>query len=136
MPDAKMQAVIDVLPASRGVRQACASVGVQVPEFFFKLASNRAKWEKPYADAKAAQVELLAESIHDVPLDYLERKGATGVQAALVKTYVDSLKWTLARTMPKKYGDRLSIDDNSSTTAEKLRAALREIDRKTSGDED
>jgi len=58
------------------------------------------------------------------------------VQAALIKTHVDSLKWTLARTMPKKYGDRLSIDDNSSTTAEKLRAALREIDRKTSGDED
>lgn len=76
-----------------------------------------------YALAKEASAESMADEIlaiaDDGSNDYMERTGKDGATAWVLnhehiqrsKLRVDARKWLLAKLQPKKYGDRVAIDD-------------------------
>ena len=70
-----------------------------------------------YTRAKKDQIDFLAEEINRLTYDMqdLIRRGKTyhegNVNAAVaaLRVQIDSLKWTLSKLDPKKYGDKLDV---------------------------
>jgi len=72
-----------------------------------------------YAQAKAEQSENCVDEIHQLELKCLEEikacnpKVANAIQAAY-RTQIDTVKWIASKLKPKKYGERLNVDQDTT----------------------
>lgn len=65
-----------------------------------------------YTRAKEQQADASSEDITEIADEV--RRGLIDPQAARVA--IDAYKWTASKLKPKKYGDKLDIDQNSNVT--------------------
>jgi len=77
----------------------------------FKWLDAHESFAKQYARACDERVETFAEEIKDLS-DEAVGKGAAGVNAK--KLQIETRKWLMGKTKPKKYGDRVQVDNTHS----------------------
>lgn len=88
------------------------------PSSIFKWLSENSEFSDKYARAKEMQAELFASQIIDIAdersNDSDPENGNVYVQRDRLR--VDSRKWIVSKLLPKKYGDKVSVDNNISIT--------------------
>lgn len=96
-----------------------------------------AKWAKAYEEfgkqyARAREDLLLHWA--DQIVDIADMTEADQAKVALAKLQIESRKWTLAKLMPKVFGDRVQVDGNLNvTTHEDQLRRLEELERAAAG---
>lgn len=131
-----------MVDGGKSTTAACAEVGIRW-QVFSEWVQRRPENGEQYARARSLLLERMAEEIHEIADTPMMGETATTKQDGFVevksgdmiehrKLRIDARKWTLAKLMPHKYGDRQTIDHNvSADTAAILMAA-----RKRSGKQD
>lgn len=83
---------------------------------FFEWIGTHKEFSDKYARAKAEQADTLIEEILDIsdaemPKDVFGKIDSAAVNHARLK--VDTRKWIAGKMRPKKYGEKLLLDDDS-----------------------
>jgi hypothetical protein len=81
-----------------------------------------------YARAKDDQIEFVADEINRLTyeMQHLLREGVTyneiNVNAAVatLRVQVDALKWQLSKLAPKKYGDKIEVENTGTLTVKSV----------------
>lgn len=107
----------------QSVREICRDEEMPAMSTVFRWLAEKTTFQEQYARAKGAQGEYYAEEILDIAddgtNDWVERKGSEGQSLGWVlngehvqrsRLRVDSRKWLLSKLLPKKYGDKIEID--------------------------
>ena len=81
---------------------------------FFKWLDENESFANQYARACNERVEAFREDIKDIA-DEAVGQDAAGVQAA--KLRIETRKWLMGKANPKKYGDRVQVDNTHSFEA-------------------
>lgn len=107
---------------SKSMRTICGEVGIVMQTFLNWLSSNE-DFLAQYTRAKEQQADFLAEEILDIAdnsdNDTIEVK-RNGIKTVVENTEwvnrsklrVEARKWVAAKLKPKKYGDRIDINQN------------------------
>lgn len=105
------------------VREIGEMAGLPGTTTIFRWLVSKPLFREQYALAKEAGAEVLADELiaiaDDGSNDYMLRTGRDGSEAWVLngehvqrsKLRVDTRKWVLAKLLPKKYGDRVAIED-------------------------
>lgn len=106
----------------KSMRVACQLAGVHPSTFYRELSSDEALRDN-YARARDAQADKLAGEIVEIAdeLHIEARYDGDGVKLDLSSNMVarnrlrvDARKWAASKLAPKKYGDRLEVDNKLS----------------------
>lgn len=85
---------------------------------FIEWLANDESLSKQYAYACEARAELKFESIEEDYIEEPQRDRETGridpAWVNLQRLKIDAKKWELAKMLPKKYGDRVEVDNQHS----------------------
>lgn len=77
------------------------------------ISLNREGFGDMYAKAKEDQADFLADDILriiDKPETFVDENGLERNDVAMMRLKVDSLKWQAMKLKPKRYNDKLQID--------------------------
>lgn len=92
-------------------------LGFALSGIFCWLRENK-QFSEQYAQAKQEQAEALVEEMHEIsdepPSVITDDKGVTRYDSAGVqwqRLRVDTRKWIASKLKPKKYGERLGLDN-------------------------
>jgi hypothetical protein len=106
---------------SIGLHKICKEVGISAVTFFEWLKEDT-ELSNRYARAREAQAELLADQIIEIADDSThDTKTIVGKAGDLIeventewtnrsKLRVEARKWIAAKLKPKKYGDKVEVD--------------------------
>jgi hypothetical protein len=101
---------------SIGLHKICKEVGISAVTFFEWIKED-AELSNRYARAREAQAELLADQIIQLADDksgdtQAGEFGEVGNAAAIQRSrlQVEARKWIAAKLKPKKYGDKVEVD--------------------------
>lgn len=117
------QIVIDMVSNGKTLKSACEAIGIYYSTVFRKIAANP-KFREQMEEARAAGYEILAEEClqiaDETTFDTIE--GAHGPRAdkewmQRSKLRVETRLKLLAKWHPKKYGDKLEIEQKTATVA-------------------
>lgn len=109
----------------QSLRKICADEHMPAVRTIFNWFHMFPEFLQQYTRAKQEQAEAFAEEILDIAdessNDFIE-DAATGlkklnsehVQRARLR--IDTRKWLMSKMMPKKYGDKLDVEQNGSLT--------------------
>lgn len=110
--------IFNSLENGNSLRRTLSVIDLPAKTFYEWLDSDEEK-SKQYARSKELGIEARFESIE---ADYLEKPKVTadgkidGSWVALQRLKIDSKKWELSKLAPKKYGDKLEVDQNTNMT--------------------
>jgi hypothetical protein len=100
-------AILEGLADGQSLRAICRRSDMPAISTVMKWCSEDDVWAEQYARARAAGDDAMAEDIQDIAdddtLDHNDRK-----------VRIDARKWLLGKRQPKKYGDKLDIDQRHS----------------------
>lgn len=137
-PETKAR-VLERIAAGESVRQICRDEGMPSWTAIARWLKEDASFREQYVRAKEDGAEAMADDILEIAdnasNDWMERNDKdnpgwvfNGEAARRSQIRIDARKWLLAKTQPKKYGDRLDVDANVTCKVDLLGAlkALRE----------
>ena len=137
-PETKAR-VLERIAAGESVRQICRDEGMPSWTAIARWLKEDASFREQYVRAKEDGAEAMADDILEIAdnasNDWMERNDKdnpgwvfNGEAARRSQIRIDARKWLLAKTQPKKYGDRLDVDANVTHKVDLLGAlkALRE----------
>lgn len=110
--------IFNSLENGNSLRRTLSVIDLPAKTFYEWLDADEEK-SKQYARSKELGIEARFESIE---ADYLEKPKVTadgkidGSWVALQRLKIDSKKWELSKLSPKKYGDKLEVDQNTNMT--------------------
>jgi hypothetical protein len=113
------QAIITAIEDNTSIRKACKAQGVSPKCFWDGIDAKPDSWGNQYARAKEQQTENLLEDIHDLEDEMVQAvqgcdpKVANAVATAY-RCKIDNLKWIASKLKPKKYGERLAVDQDTT----------------------
>lgn len=111
------------------LRTICAADGMPASSTVYLWLREKAEFSEQYAHARAIQADALADEIIELA-DQCEPETAAVAKA---KVQIDARKWKAARLAPKKYGDKVEVDNVSTDgsmrpqpvlTGEEIKAAI------------
>ena len=97
--------VLDQVMEGQTLTRACQNVGLKRAAFYLRM-NSRPSLSDAYTRALEAMVECNLDKIDTVAYEVADVQ-----QARLIS---DNLKWSVAKRMPKKYGDRLDVNVTST----------------------
>ena len=99
--------ICDLLEEGKSLRQALVIENISQGAFTNYINSDKDRQEQ-YARSRDIGTDAMADEMLAVAYDdSKDDKSPQAIQRA--RLIVDSIKWTLARRNPKKYGDRLDV---------------------------
>ena len=110
--------IFNSLENGNSLRRTLSVIDLPAKTFYEWVDADEEK-SKQYARSKELGIEARFESIE---ADYLEKPKVTadgkidGSWVALQRLKIDSKKWELSKLAPKKYGDKLEVDQNTNMT--------------------
>jgi hypothetical protein len=115
----KMLKVCEIIATShKGVHTACKEINLGLTTFYNWLEANSENRER-YARARESQADLLVEEMislsDDKSGDLLHTDiGEQGNNANVTRSrlQVDTRKWIAAKLRPKKYGDKVEVENS------------------------
>lgn len=101
--------ILDGLADGKSLRTICKGDDVPAISTVMKAISEDPALAEQYARARAAGDDAMAEDIQSIADDPKLDPNDKRVR-------IDARKWLLAKRQPKKYGDRLEIDQRTEVT--------------------
>jgi hypothetical protein len=104
------------------MRSICNDEGMPVCSTVFKWLSENKDFSEQYARAREIQAEIMADEIieiaDDSTNDFMEMQKKNGATVLVcdqeninrARLRVDSRKWVAAKLLPKKYGDKQTVE--------------------------
>lgn len=107
------------LAAGESTRTICASGGDMPPSTtFWRWMQNDAEMRAAYDRATTDRAERYAEEIQSIADELADVDDLTPEQVQLAKLRCDNRKWTAARLLPKRYGDRTIVSGDADNPVE------------------
>ena len=115
------------LAEGMSIRQICEQPKTPDKAQVFRWLAKYEEFRDQYAKAKRQGIEALAEEIIDIAddgtNDYMENEDRDGHLAYKVngeavarsRLRIDARKWILAKLIPKKYGEKIEVDQIGET---------------------
>jgi hypothetical protein len=104
--------------SSDGLQKICESEGVSAVAFYSWVKEDKELLNR-YAHARELQAEYLADQILDIAddktgdlVDSEFGQQGNAANVARSKLQVEARKWIAAKLKPKKYGDKVEIEQN------------------------
>lgn len=105
MTDAiKQQSLLLISTTTKSIKSICKVIGVNHDTFFTELLTDKI-FSDQYVRAKEQQAALFADEL----IDRARKKSSDTVAAMDKRIEIDTIKWALSKTLPKKYGDSSHI---------------------------
>jgi hypothetical protein len=115
--------ICERLGLGESLRKICEDAEMPGKSTVMRWLHDHAEFRDQYARAREAQAEYWAEEIiqisdddqHDAVID--PETGATKQNSEFIarsRLRVDTRKWLMARMAPKKYGDKIDIDQHTT----------------------
>jgi len=114
----------DIIERQMSVRTSITNHHVSWAKFF-KVMDDFPEKEKQYTRALELRTEIMADEILEIADDKTndslftdkgEKENKEWINRS--KTKIDTRKWLMAKRMPKKYGDKLNIDQKTTISVE------------------
>lgn len=105
------ESILALMREGSSLRQACEQVGVKKTTFLDwverepALADQYARAREQMLDAQAEQLEAIGDEA---------ARAETAVQVAGLRLKADNRKWLLSKLAPKRYGDKLEIEQRTT----------------------
>ena len=114
--------ICERLANGESLRRICEDEAMPAKSSVFKWLSNDKEFADQYARAREAQADSWADDIVQISDDgandtYKDEEGHERTNHEVVaraRLRVDTRKWLMARMAPKKYGDKLDIDQKTT----------------------
>jgi hypothetical protein len=110
--------ICDLIASGLSLRKAIEKSNTIKKTTFLDWCRTDAEKADQYARAKEDSIDLKFESIEQDYLESPQRDPESGridsAWVALQRLKIDAKKWELAKLMPKKYGDKLELDNKHS----------------------
>ena len=97
--------VIDDI-SNKGVSLITAIKGKMSPTKFYELLKDKDR-DETYTRAREARADIIADEIIQIADNC---KGEDNVAVQRDRLKVDTRKWLLSKLMPKRYGDRIEVE--------------------------
>jgi hypothetical protein len=118
---------VDLKESPLGLHHVCEKNNVKRTTFLEWVELSKENIDK-YARAKDDQIEFVADEINRLTyeMQHLLREGVTyseiNVNAAVatLRVQVDALKWQLSKLAPKKYGDKIEVENTGTLTVKSV----------------
>ncbi|MDG3577135.1 terminase small subunit protein [Rhizobium sp. YJ-22] len=136
-------AICDRLASGLSLRAVCRNKAMPSKSTVFKWLAQNAAFADQYARAREAQADTFVDemvAIADTPKIGQKTK-RTGDGKVEVTTFdmtehrrlqIETRKWVAARMRPKKYGDRIDVDQKTTHEAgDSIKALMDAIDGRT-----
>ena len=93
----------------QSLRSICQHQDMPDKATVFRWLEANNEFRDQYARARVAQADTFAEEI----LDIADETSADQAHVALSKLRIDTRKWVMSKTAPKKYGEKFSAELSS-----------------------
>jgi hypothetical protein len=113
----KFDKILSVIEGGQSLRQALKIFQISSRTFYMWIESDKTI-EKQYARAIELRAEAKFDSIQDDYLEDPQRDPESGridsAWVALQRLKIDAKKWEVSKLFPKKYGEKLELDNKHS----------------------
>jgi hypothetical protein len=113
----KFDKILLVIEGGQSLRQALKTFQISSRTFYMWIESDKTL-EKQYARAIELRAEAKFDSIQEDYLESPQRDPESGridsAWVALQRLKIDAKKWEVSKLFPKKYGDKLELDNKLS----------------------
>lgn len=139
----KADAICDRLADGMSLRAVCRNKAMPSKTTVFKWLGQNSEFADQYARAREAQADLLVDEmieLADTPKEGRKTKRTadgklevtTGDMVEHRRLQIETRKWVAARMRPKKYGDRIDVDQKTTVEAgDSVMALMKAIDGRT-----
>ncbi len=124
---AEISLILASMEDGKSLRAACADAGVSTPAFLRWVDADR-ELQEQYARARARLLDSKAEELEEI--GHRAANAESAVEVAGLKLLSDNQKWLLSKLAPKKYGDKLEIDQTTrfaDLTVEQIDARIAQL---------
>jgi hypothetical protein len=105
-------AILAAMMEGKSLRQVCDGKNMPNRATVYRWMEADADFAAKCAHARLVQADVLADEMADIE----DRTLAGDVDAAVARVVLSSKQWRASKMSPKKYGDRLEIDGNTTVT--------------------
>lgn len=132
------------LGLGESLREICRDEAMPDKSTVMRWLASHSEFRDQYASAREAQADYYAEEIIEISddgsNDWMERQRSDGSTEEVEnkeilnrsRLRVDTRKWLMARMAPKKYGDKLDIDQKTThEVGNSVADLMRAIDGRT-----
>lgn len=113
----RFELIIERIEEGESLRSILKDIHISQRTFFEWVDSDK-ELEKQYARAIEIRAETKFESIESDYMEEPQRDPESGridsAWVALQRLKIDAKKWELSKLMPKKYGDRMELENKMS----------------------
>lgn len=110
--------ILDAIADGKSLRESCAKEKL-APGNWINWINNDKQLLERYAHAREVRAELLFDEILDIAdevssdtiIDDNGNEKSNSEWIARSRLRVDARKWALSKMLPKKYGDKLEVDN-------------------------
>ncbi len=102
--------ICDAVSEGKSLREICSKPPMPSRASVNRWLNENAEFRDQYARAREEQAEFYADQIISIA-DEVEEESASVAKA---KLQIDARKWKAAKLAPKKYGDKVEVDNVSS----------------------
>ncbi len=101
--------VCDSLASGKSLRETCKPKNMPHRHTVINwlLKEENAWFFDQYTRARATQADILFDEIEEIAKEVENKNDPSMVDVNIARLRIDTRKWSLARTKPKKYGDRI-----------------------------
>lgn len=140
---AKADAICERLANGLSLRAICRNKAMPSKTTVFKWLGQNSQFVDQYARAREAQADLLVDEmveLADTPKIGTRTKRTTDGKIEVVtvdmiehrRLQIETRKWVAARMRPKKYGDKVEVDQKTTLEAgDSVMALMQAIDGRT-----
>lgn len=129
--------ICERLANGESLKAICEDENMPARSTVFKWLAENSKFSDMYARAREEQADAIFDEILEIAdngrNDWMERRGeddagwvANGENIQRARLRIDSRKWMAGKLRPRKYGDKLEIDQKTTHEAGDTLASLME----------
>lgn len=102
------------------LRSICSLEGMPSLKTIFNWIESNKEFLQQYTHARKIQADIKFDDLKDLA------KAATPEDIQCVKLQIDTAKWELSKTLPKKYGDKVGIEHSGEVINRNIEIVLKE----------
>jgi hypothetical protein len=128
----QIPAILESMSLGDSLRKSCEGAGVS-PNTFLHWVDADKELLVQYTHARARMLDAQAEALEDISDQAVNAESA--IKVAGLKLKSDNRKWLLSKLSPKKYGDKLEIEQRTTLmdlTEEQIDARIARLSNPTS----
>lgn len=112
--------ICSMIASGKSLKSICEESGMPHRDTVREWLLQNAEFSAKYARAREEQADLFADEIVEIA----DAVFADSAEVAKAKLQIDARKWKASKMLPKKYGDKLEVDNKSSDGSMTPKAAL------------